>query len=314
MANQLSVQSSCTKHTGQYDSHDANINRATKSIAFYRGSKSYHRWYYQPIIGGRNRCLHTMASSHRRRRHIRIISAPLSAAMRSVSGLGLSPFILTHPDATHGDQVSWMGLQQPQSGSPEAAGANAGADGPSSSSTHPATYSRLFSCLSRLDCRPKCLHARMQRLYALNPLISHPHWMQVGLRLRPPRFVPASRERQRHHPCFGQCRPNLITFGTKCNNFVPRYSTRKLRQAMRRAMLSKERQCDNRLSCLTSPSNHLNQPNIMSLSLDHGADTNAQNSEGSTPLHHWHLPMGGGNDPYPEVWGPGPAEKDSATS
>jgi len=77
---------------------------------------------------------------HRRRRHIRIISAPSSAAMRSVSGIGLSPFILTHPDATHGDQVSWVGLQQPQYGSPETAGANAGADGPSSSSTH----SRLF--------------------------------------------------------------------------------------------------------------------------------------------------------------------------
>ncbi len=81
---------------------------------------------------------------HRRRRRIRIISAPSSAAMRSVSGIGLSPFILTHPDATHGDQVSWMGLQQPQSGSPEAVGANAGADGPSSSSTHPAAYSRSF--------------------------------------------------------------------------------------------------------------------------------------------------------------------------
>ena len=80
---------------------------------------------------------------HRRRRHIRIISAPSSTAMRSVSGIGLSPFILTHPDATHGDQVSWVGLQQPQYGSPEAVGANADANGPSSS-THSATYSRLL--------------------------------------------------------------------------------------------------------------------------------------------------------------------------
>src|SRR5712691_7059823 len=63
MANHLSVQSSCTKHTGQYDNHDANANRATKSIAFYRESKSYHKWYHGPITGGRNRCLHTMAST-----------------------------------------------------------------------------------------------------------------------------------------------------------------------------------------------------------------------------------------------------------
>jgi len=79
---------------------------------------------------------------HRRRRHIRQISAPSSSAMQSVSGIGLTPFTLTHPDATHGDQMSWMGLQQPQSGSPEAVGANADADGPPSS-IHPASYSTL---------------------------------------------------------------------------------------------------------------------------------------------------------------------------
>jgi len=80
----------------------------------------------------------------RRRRHIRQNYAPSSSAMRSVSGIGLTPFILAHPDPTHGDQMSWMGLRQPQSGSPGAVGANADANGPSSSSTHSATYSRLF--------------------------------------------------------------------------------------------------------------------------------------------------------------------------
>jgi hypothetical protein len=87
---------------------------------------------------------------HRRRHHIRIISAPSSTAMRSVTGIGLTPFTMTHPDATHGDH--WrlsMGQQQPQSGSPEAMGANADANGPSwassgPSSTYSATYSRLF--------------------------------------------------------------------------------------------------------------------------------------------------------------------------
>ena len=80
----------------------------------------------------------------RRRHHIRQIFAPSSTAMRSVSGIGLTPFILTHPDVTHGDQVPCDGLQQPQFGSPGAVGANADAGGPSSSSTHPAIHSGLF--------------------------------------------------------------------------------------------------------------------------------------------------------------------------
>ena len=77
----------------------------------------------------------------RRSRHIRKNSSPSSTAMRSVSGIGLTPLILTHPDATHADQASWICLQQPQSGSPEAVGANADADGPSSSADS-ATHSR----------------------------------------------------------------------------------------------------------------------------------------------------------------------------
>ena len=81
---------------------------------------------------------------HRRSRHIRIISSPPSTTMRSASGIGLTPFILMHPDATSGDQVSQMSLQSPQSGSSEAVGANTDADGPSSPLTHSATYSRLF--------------------------------------------------------------------------------------------------------------------------------------------------------------------------
>ena len=80
---------------------------------------------------------------HRRRRHIDTLSARSSTAMRSASAIGLTPFVLTHQDATHGDQMSWMDGQQPQCGSPEAVGGNADANGPSSSSTHPATYSRL---------------------------------------------------------------------------------------------------------------------------------------------------------------------------
>ncbi len=80
---------------------------------------------------------------HRRRRQLRVLSARSSTAMRSASVIGLTPFILTHQDATHGDQMFWTDGQQPHYGSPEAVGANADANGPSSS-THSATYSRLL--------------------------------------------------------------------------------------------------------------------------------------------------------------------------
>lgn len=52
-----------------------------------------------------------------------------------------------------------------------------------------------------------------------------------------------------------------------------------------------ERQRDNDLSRLTGPSD---QPNMKNFSLDHGADTNAPDSEGSTSLLHWHLSTPGG--------------------
>jgi len=81
---------------------------------------------------------------HRRRRHIVILSSRSSTAMRSASVIGLTPFVLTHQDATHGDQMFWTDGQQPQYGYPEAAGANADANGSSSSSTHSVTYSNPF--------------------------------------------------------------------------------------------------------------------------------------------------------------------------
>jgi len=131
---------------------------------------------------------------HRRRRHIRVISAPSSAAMRSVSGIGLSPFILTHPDATHGDQVSWVGLQQPQYGSPETAGANAGADGPSSSSTH----SRLFPFVP-IGLSAKML-ARM-RAETLRPqLPDSPPTLDVSGSRSPSPSVPAIERRAATSP------------------------------------------------------------------------------------------------------------------
>ena len=77
----------------------------------------------------------------RRRRYIRQVSAPSSIAMRSASGIGLTPFVLTH--LGQNDQVSWMGLQRQQFGSPDAVGANADPDGPSLS-THSVTYSSSF--------------------------------------------------------------------------------------------------------------------------------------------------------------------------
>ena len=71
---------------------------------------------------------------YRRRRQIRVLPARSSTAMRSASGIGLTPFIPT----------SWMDGQQPQYGSPEAVGANADANRPPSSSAHSTAYTGLF--------------------------------------------------------------------------------------------------------------------------------------------------------------------------
>ena len=50
---------------------------------------------------------------HRRRRNIRMIAMPPSpaASIRSVYGIGLTPFIPTHYDATNGGQVTGMTLR-----------------------------------------------------------------------------------------------------------------------------------------------------------------------------------------------------------
>lgn len=72
-----------------------------------------------------------------RRYNNRISSGPSSAAM-------LTPFIITHLGATHRDSAHRNGQQQPQSGPPGAAIANADANSPSSSSTHSSLFSRPF--------------------------------------------------------------------------------------------------------------------------------------------------------------------------
>ena len=131
---------------------------------------------------------------HRRRRHIRVISAPSSAAMRSVSGIGLSPFIPTHPDATHGDQVSWVGLQPPQYGSPE----TAGADGPSSSSTHSATYSRLFPFVPIGLSAKMLAHMRTETLRPQPP--DFPPTLDASGSRSPSPSVPASERRAATSP------------------------------------------------------------------------------------------------------------------
>jgi len=128
----------------------------------------------------------------RRRHHILKKFAPSSTAMRPVSGIGLTPFILTHTDATHGDQVSWIGLQQPQSGSLEEVGANADADGPSSS-THPATHSRLFPSI------PIGLSAKMLARMRAETLRPRPPYLpptsEVSGSQSPPPSVPAIERR-----------------------------------------------------------------------------------------------------------------------
>ena len=105
---------------------------------------------------------------HRRRRHTSILSARSRTAMRPASAIGLTPFILTHQDATHGDQMFWTDGQQPQYGSPESAGENADANGPSSSSTHPATHSRLLPFV------PIGLSAKMLARMRAEPLRPQP--------------------------------------------------------------------------------------------------------------------------------------------
>jgi len=129
------------------------------------------------------------------RRHIRIISAPSSTAMRSASGIGLTPFILTHPDATHGDQASWVGLQRPQSGSPEAVGANADADGPSSSSI-PSTNSGPFPFIP-IGLSAKmlaCMRAETSQASRPRP-IYRPPTLDVSGSQSPPPSVPAIERR-----------------------------------------------------------------------------------------------------------------------
>lgn len=86
-----------------------------------------------------------------------------------------------------------MGLQQPQTGSPEAAGANADANGPSSSSTYPATYSRLFPFIP-IGLSAKML-ARM-RAETLRPRLQyHPPPLDVSGSRSPPPPVPAIERR-----------------------------------------------------------------------------------------------------------------------
>ena len=134
----------------------------------------------------------------RRRHHIRKIFAPSSTAMRSVSGIGLTPFILTHPDATHGDQVPWIGLQQPQFGSPGAVGTNADADRPSSSSTHPATHSRLFPSIP-IGLSAKILARMRAETLRPRPLYLPPTLEGSGSQSPPP-SVPAIERRAATSP------------------------------------------------------------------------------------------------------------------
>ncbi len=64
--------------------------------------------------------------------------------MQSASEIGITPFILPHLDAIRGDPVHRMERQQQQSGHPEAAVMNAGADDPVSSSLPSGQYSQSF--------------------------------------------------------------------------------------------------------------------------------------------------------------------------
>jgi len=74
---------------------------------------------------------------YRRKRSLRVIAMPPSpvASIRSVSGIGLTPFTQTHSDGTNGGQVHGMNPQQPGFAAPEALTANAAIDNRSSSPT-----------------------------------------------------------------------------------------------------------------------------------------------------------------------------------
>jgi len=178
-----------------------NVTTATPPTSTAIPKASHFTAEARAIIGGITGLLLVVVAFvlwHRRRRHIRQISAPSSSAMRSASGIGLTPFILTHPDATHGDQLSWMGLQQPQSGSPGVVGANADANGPSSSSAHSATYLRLFPFVP-IGLSAKVL-ARM-RAETLRPqLPDSPPTLDVSGLQSPSPSVPASERRAAASP------------------------------------------------------------------------------------------------------------------
>ncbi len=82
---------------------------------------------------------------YQRRYNIDISSASYSSTvMESVTDTGLTPFMLTHAEATQGDPAPRMMRRRPQSRTPEAATANAGPDGPSSSPQPSGLFSRSF--------------------------------------------------------------------------------------------------------------------------------------------------------------------------
>jgi len=108
-----------------------------------------------------------------RRYNNRVSSWHSSSAMRPVSALGLTPFILTHLGATHSDSGYRNGRQQPQSGSPEAATANADAGNPSYSSPHSDTSSRSFPFIP-IGLSAKRLARMRAETLRPRPALTHP--------------------------------------------------------------------------------------------------------------------------------------------
>jgi hypothetical protein len=109
----------------------------------------------------------------KRRRNNQVSSGPSSPAMRSVLGLGITPFILTHIGATRRDSAHRNARQQSQPGPPEAATANADADNPSHSSPQSGSFSRSFPFLP-LGLSAKRLARIRAETSRPQPAVTHP--------------------------------------------------------------------------------------------------------------------------------------------
>jgi hypothetical protein len=158
--------------------------------------------------------------------------------MRSVSGIGLTPFILTRLGATHRDPSHRKELRQSRSGSinPAEMEANAEADSLPSSPLHSDFNSQSFQFVpvglsTKELARMRAVNLRAQPTIGVTP-------PPVSDESRPPSVsLPApvattSKDQRYRRPFFRQCSRNLIAYGTRSNNFVQRDQARKLRRAM----------------------------------------------------------------------------------